>query len=274
MDVAMEPPLAVLRLVSDANRWRLLSELSRSDRRVSELIELTGAPQNLVSYHLSALREAGLVTARRSAADRRDTYYRADLLACRALFDRAASALHPSLSPAHQPALAQPHRPAPLRRPLRRRPRVVLFLCTGNSARSQMAAAFLERECADAVQVLSAGSHPKPLHPQAVAVMAERGIDIAGRASTHLDRYRRRRIDLVITLCDRVRETCPPFPGAAASRHWSVPDPSVGATATATRSAVAAARESGQRDPFVAAATEISERVLLLADELRATTGT
>jgi thioredoxin type arsenate reductase len=100
-----------------------------------------------------------------------------------------------------------------------------LFLCTGNSARSQIAEALAERLGGGAVQARSAGSHPKPLHPNAVRVMAERGIDIAERRSKHLDEFVGRRFDYVVSLCDRVREVCPEFPGHPDLIHWSIPDP-------------------------------------------------
>jgi ArsR family transcriptional regulator, arsenate/arsenite/antimonite-responsive transcriptional repressor / arsenate reductase (thioredoxin) len=101
----------------------------------------------------------------------------------------------------------------------------VLFLCTGNSARSQIAEALLQQAAGDRVMVASAGSHPKPLHPTAVRVMREYGVDIAGRRSKHLDEFASRRFDQVITLCDKVREVCPEFPGQPESIHWSIPDP-------------------------------------------------
>src|SRR5207302_2542072 len=97
-----EPP-AVLGLLSDPIRWRLLVELSRSDRRVGELVHLVGKPQNLVSYHLAELRGAGIVTARRSSADGRDVYYRADLVSCRDRLGEAGLSLHPGLSLAPTP---------------------------------------------------------------------------------------------------------------------------------------------------------------------------
>ena len=101
----------------------------------------------------------------------------------------------------------------------------VLFLCTGNSARSQMAEALLRRMSAGAVDAFSAGSRPKPLHPSAVRVMRARGIDISGGRPKHLDTFARRRVDYVISLCDRVREVCPEFPGDPRTIHWSIPDP-------------------------------------------------
>jgi ArsR family transcriptional regulator, arsenate/arsenite/antimonite-responsive transcriptional repressor / arsenate reductase (thioredoxin) len=212
----LSPP-AFLQLMADPHRWQLLGELAHSDRRVGELTALVGSPQNLVSYHLAELRHAGLVRARRSSADGRDTYYRADLHRCRELLRDAGAALHPGLALA--PAAADPvgtrHGRAP----------VVLFLCTGNSARSQMAEALLERRSGEAFRARSAGSHPRPLHPNAVRVMAERGIDIAGRPTKPVSRFARSRFDHVITLCDRVREVCPELPGRPRSAHWSMPDP-------------------------------------------------
>ena len=240
-------PPEILGLLGDPNRWQLVGELGRSDRRVGELVSLVGKPQNLVSYHLRELRDAGVVQARRSSADGRDVYYRADLLHCRDLLAGAGVALHPG-------AAVVPTAPA---RGRRVRPRV-LFLCTGNSARSQMAEALVEHRTGGAVATCSAGSHPKPLHPDAVRVMAERGIDIADRTSKSLTRFTRRRFDRVITLCDKVREVCPDFPGSPVTAHWSIPDP-------------ARADDQGDGlDRFRAVADEIDGRITLLLAELAA----
>ncbi|HYD08863.1 MAG TPA: metalloregulator ArsR/SmtB family transcription factor, partial [Acidimicrobiales bacterium] len=92
-----QPP-EILTLLGDPLRWQLVTELGRGDRRVGELVALTGKPQNLVSYHLGALRSAGVVTARRSAADGRDVYYRADLVRCRDLLAAVGLSLHPGTS--------------------------------------------------------------------------------------------------------------------------------------------------------------------------------
>jgi protein-tyrosine-phosphatase len=210
--------LEFLQLVADPQRWALLCELARSDRRVSELTELVDRPQNLVSYHLRALRDAGLVSSRRSSFDGRDAYYRVDTGRCLQLLSATGSALQPGMQ------LTVDRVPAPPKRD--HRPRV-LFLCTGNSARSQMAEALLEERSGHAVHARSAGSSPKPLHPNAIRVMAERGIDISGCRTKHLRRFTRSRFDRIVTLCDRVREVCPEFPHHPTVAHWSMADPSL-----------------------------------------------
>jgi protein-tyrosine-phosphatase len=94
-----------------------------------------------------------------------------------------------------------------------------------------MAEALLDDLSGGEVEAASAGSHPKLVHPNAVRVMAERGIAISGRSSKHFRIFVRRKFDYVITLCDRVREVCPDFPGDPTRPHWSIPDPGVeGAT--------------------------------------------
>jgi ArsR family transcriptional regulator, arsenate/arsenite/antimonite-responsive transcriptional repressor / arsenate reductase (thioredoxin) len=211
-------PVELLQLLADPLRWQLLQALGRSDRRVHELTALAGKPQNVVSYHLRELRNGGLVSAHRSSADGRDTYYRVDLERCGRLLCATGAALHPGLR------LGVLSADAPTRR--RRSPRV-LFLCTGNSARSQMAEALLVQMSGHTVDPRSAGSHPKVLHPEAVRVMAERGIDISGCSTKHLRRFTRTHFDQVITLCDRVREVCPDFPRHPTLAHWSIPDPAL-----------------------------------------------
>src|SRR5437763_4408154 len=214
MESTSRQPPALFRLAGDPVRWALVRELAGSDRRVRELTAATRQPQSLVSYHLGRLRAAGVVLARRSAADGRDAYYRLDLDRCRAVLFDAGAALHPGLvggSASGAPA-----------RPSRRR---VLFLCTGNSARSQMAEALAEALSGGALQAHCAGSRPKPLHASAVRVMAARGLDISGHAPKHLDTFVAWRFDDVISLCDRVREVCPEFPGQPHTVHWSMPDP-------------------------------------------------
>jgi ArsR family transcriptional regulator, arsenate/arsenite/antimonite-responsive transcriptional repressor / arsenate reductase (thioredoxin) len=226
--MASEPP-RVLQLVGHPVRWRLLQELAHSDRAVAELTERLEAPQSLVSYHLRELREGELVSMRRSSADGRDSYYRVDLERCEQLLGAAGRALHPGLSlvPA-APASRPPGRAS-------RRTRRVLFLCTGNSARSQIAEALLRERSEGTIECASAGSRPKPLHPNAVRVMKQRGIDISANRTKHLGEFASQRFDAVITLCDKVREVCPEFPWHPDLVHWSIPDPALeGPTARAS----------------------------------------
>jgi len=209
---SLSAPPPFVRLAGHPLRWRLLGELARSDRRVRELVSLLDQPQNLVSYHLGRLRASRLVATRRSTFDGRDAYYHLDLANCADALAGAGLALHPGLRLA----------PVPLAAPVRRCR--VLFLCTGNSARSPAAEALLRRR-AGQVEVASAGSHPKALHPNTVRVLRNYGIELADRPPRHLSVVERQRFDYVITLCDRVREVCPEFPGRAEQLHWSIPDP-------------------------------------------------
>jgi len=102
----------------------------------------------------------------------------------------------------------------------------VLFLCTHNSARSQMAEGLLRHFAGDRFEVFSAGTEATRVRPLAIQVMAELGIDISGQHSKTLDRYVNEPFAEVITVCDTAAEVCPVFPGAVHRRHWSFADPS------------------------------------------------
>ncbi|MFI7492009.1 ArsR family transcriptional regulator [Micromonospora echinaurantiaca] len=210
---------AFLHLAAHPLRWRLLTVLAAGDYRVRELVSLVGEPQNLVSYHLRLLRDSGLVIASRSSFDGRDSYYHLDLDHCARALAGIGTALHPAL---HREAALPPVDP-------RRSPRLdVLFVCTGNSARSPIAEALLGHRAGGQVRVLSAGTRPKPrLHPHAVRVLRDSfGIDVTGQQPRHLDTVTGRRYDYVITLCDKAREVCPDFAGEPVRMHWSLADPS------------------------------------------------
>ncbi|MBI2525616.1 MAG: arsenate reductase ArsC [Candidatus Rokubacteria bacterium] len=105
-------------------------------------------------------------------------------------------------------------------------PRRVLFVCTHNSARSQMAEGLLRHLAGDRFEAASAGTEATRVHPLAVRAMAELGIDIGHHASKTFERFLDQRWDHVITVCDGARERCPAFPAAAARIHWSLDDPS------------------------------------------------
>lgn len=107
----------------------------------------------------------------------------------------------------------------------------VLFLCTHNSARSQMAEGLLRHLGGERFKVFSAGTQETFVRPEAVAVMSEMGVDISGQRSKTLDLYLNEPFDYVVTLCDSANEACPVFPGAKNRFHWSFEDPS-GTTGT------------------------------------------
>lgn len=101
----------------------------------------------------------------------------------------------------------------------------VLFLCTGNSARSQMAEAFLKSFGGNDFEVYSAGLEPKDLHPMTIKVMQEIDIDMSSHTSKHLDQFLDQIFDYIITVCDRANDNCPAFPGDNVRIHWGFDDP-------------------------------------------------
>ncbi len=103
--------------------------------------------------------------------------------------------------------------------------KTILILCTGNSARSQMAEGLLRHEAGDRFEVFSAGTKPTRVRPEAIAVMGELGVDISGHRSKSADEFTGRALDYVVTVCDNARETCPVFPGAVTRLHWPFEDP-------------------------------------------------
>ena len=103
----------------------------------------------------------------------------------------------------------------------------VLILCTGNSARSQMAEGLLRHLAGERVDVFSAGIKPSVVNPLAIRVMDERGIDIRHHRSKPLSEFLQQSFDYVITVCDNAAESCPVFPGRAQRLHWSFPDPAL-----------------------------------------------
>lgn len=213
-----------LRLLADESRQAIVRLLAQSDQRAGEIGALIRLPPNAVSYHLKQLRAIGLLRDRRSSADARDVYYQLDIGRLHALYAAAGDALYPGMAASRQ--LAQPHQqpdtPPKLSRPLR-----VLFLCTHNSARSQMAEAILRQMGGDQVEAFSAGSLPTEAHPEAIATLRGVGIDTTGLYAKSMEQYIGEPLDYIITVCDRVRDVCPSFPGDPAQAHWSIADPAV-----------------------------------------------
>jgi arsenate reductase len=134
----------------------------------------------------------------------------------------------------------------------------ILVLCTGNSARSQMAEGLLRAALGDRFEIYSAGSKPSHVRPEAIAVMRETGIDISGHRSKHLNEYLDTEFRYVITVCDNAAETCPVFPGPAERIHWSFEDP-----------AAVEGDEETRLSAFRRIRDQIAERVRAFAASLR-----
>jgi protein-tyrosine-phosphatase/DNA-binding transcriptional ArsR family regulator len=232
----------VLGLLAHELRWQLVVQLAVSDQRVQELCDRVAQPQNLVSYHLRQLREQELVGMRRSSADGRDVYYHLDLDRLSSLMHDTVTQLHPSLG-CFAPAEALVAHPTG-------RPWRILFLCTHNSARSQLAEAVMRQQGGPAVEAFSAGSRPSRVHPLAIRVAAERHLNLNRQRSKHMDEFAGQQFDLVITVCDQVREVCPTFPGNPQVAHWSIADP-----------AAAGPTEAAQQAAFLETADNLEKRI-------------
>ncbi len=208
-DSSNPPALALetLKLLADDTRWKLIRALRHSDRQASELASVCQLSNNLVSYHLGLLRQAGLVQLHRSDADARVLYYGLDLTALELAYQQIGTAL---VLPEAIPAPASPA--------------TVIFLCTHNSARSQMAEGWLRHLSGGKIIARSAGVTPTKLHPLAVQVMAEVGVDIGYQRSKGLQGIEAIP-DIVVTVCDLVREECPVELQRVPFLHWSIADP-------------------------------------------------
>jgi arsenate reductase len=138
----------------------------------------------------------------------------------------------------------------------------ILVLCTANSARSQMGEGLFRQYLGDRFEIHSAGARPSFVRPEAIAVMAEIGIDISGHHSKSLDEFLTRDFAFVVTVCDNARDACPVFPGAVRRIHWSFDDP-----------AAVTGGESARLDAFRAIRDQIRERVRAFDESLRAAEG-
>ena len=137
---------------------------------------------------------------------------------------------------------------------------LILILCTGNSCRSHLAEGILRVAVEDAVEVASAGSHPAGyVHPVAVEVMHEIGIDISGHTSKHLNEFLERDVQTVITVCGNIDQACPMFPGQVEKHHWPFEDP-----------AKAEGTEEEIRGVFRRVRDEIGDKFVAYARELKA----
>jgi protein-tyrosine-phosphatase/DNA-binding transcriptional ArsR family regulator len=215
------PPATVLgffRALADEKRLAILRLLTLSDLRAGEISSSLRLPANAVSYHLKQLGSLGLLQDHRSSSDARDVYYRLDLEHLDRLYTEAGEALHPGLVPSEQGSAEALSPTTPLR---------VLFLCTHNSARSQMAESILRHLGGDNALAFSAGSMPTEVHPNTLVVLHDLGIDTSKLYAKSLDQLLGESFDYIITVCDRVRDSCPVFRGDPFQIHWSFPDPVV-----------------------------------------------
>lgn len=191
MDGAIGERAARHAALGDPIRLAIVDELAVADRAPVELLRLTGVGSNLLAHHLDVLQRAGLVSRRRSSGDGRRRYVRLE----RSVLDDLAHGA-------------------------RIRPRPAVFVCTQNSARSQLAAALWAR--LTSVSAESAGTHPaEVVHPGAIAAAERAGLDLSGAWPRPLDAVRLAD-RLVVTVCDRAHEELAPD---RAWWHWSIPDP-------------------------------------------------
>ena len=135
----------------------------------------------------------------------------------------------------------------------------VLFLCTHNSARSQMAEGWLRHRYGDRFEAFSAGTEVTAVRPLAIRAMQEVGVDISGQHSKTLERYLNEPWDYVITVCDEANQACPVFPGGRNRRHWSISDPSL-----------ATGQEAEQLAVYQRVRDDLRRRVDTLSAELQA----
>ncbi len=239
--MAVDPTIAAagdvvqfFKALSDETRLSIVRRLTLTDLRVGELVAELCAPANVVSYHLKQLRAIGILRDQRSSADGRDVYYGVDVARLTSLYAAAGLLLTPVLGDGSHDNSNDCFR--------QRRPRL-LYLCTHNSARSQLAEAITRHVGGEQIEVVSAGSTPTSVHPLTRAVLAEIGVDTNGLTAKALDSQVIQPFDCVVTVCDRIREICPVFPADPMLIHWSIPDPAAVTDPTAQHEAFRQVRD-------------------------------
>lgn len=208
-DLQLDQRAAVHAALGESSRLAIVEQLAASDRSPQELQAIVGAPSNLLAHHLDVLEAAGLIERSRSSGDGRRRYVHLIHATLEQLGPRARQVTGP-----------------------------VLFVCTANSARSQLAAGLWTATTGS--PALSAGTHPaERVHPGAVAAAGRAGLDLGDAMPRSLDELRRRPT-LTITVCDRAHEELGPQPMWL---HWSIPDPVPVGTAKAFDATVAELRQ-------------------------------
>lgn len=242
MDATLHDVVSFFRLLADPTRCAILMRLARSDERPTELSATIKQPLETVAAALADLESAGLITSRLSDVGG-ERYYHLNLEQFQQRYVRAGGMIHPALA---QVIAEAEEEAAP-----RAKPRV-LFLCTHNSARSQMAEGLLRAYSHGTIEAFSAGSEPGRVHPLAIETMDSMRIDIRNQRSKHYEEFIGQHFDYIITVCDRAREACPVFPGLKESIHWSIPDPA------------AIENEAERRRAFQHTATQLANRIRYL----------
>ncbi len=232
------PELAeLLKTLADPHRLEVLNLIIEGTHTSRALAAATGLPTNLLSHHLKALREAGLVQASRDPHDQRWQYFVPNITRLTEVQFLLSHFLHPAriqprrggTGPGGQPAAYAPPRHIQLEKEFRMTSNKtkVIFLCTGNSARSQMAEALLRQHAGDDFEVYSAGTEPKGMNPYTVQVMQELGVDMSAHHSKSVREFLgHMNFGYVITVCDDAEENCPAvFLSQGQHLHWSFEDP-------------------------------------------------
>lgn len=232
------PELAdLLKTLADPHRLEILNLIIEGIHTSRALSAATGLPKNLLSHHLKSLKEAGLVRVGRDPHDQRWVYHIPDSQRLTEVQFLLSHFLHPAriqprqgaYGPGGQPAPYQPPRHIQLEKEFRMTSNKtkVIFLCTGNSARSQMAEALLRQQADAEFEVYSAGTEPKGMNPYTVRVMEELGVDMSGQHSKSVREFLgHMNFQYVITVCDDAEENCPAvFLSQGQHLHWSFEDP-------------------------------------------------
>lgn len=229
----LEKAAETLKALADPYRLHILDLLAEGEACHSTLREQVGLPPNLLSHHLRVLRQAGLVRTRPDTIDGRWIYYAANKEGLTYWQTWLGQFLEPARVQARSALCGPEGRQAPvsLPRPAKvdhKSKRFVLFLCTGNACRSQMAEAIVNTQLSDEWLAFSGGTQPAGcVHPQAIESLAEIGIDWRGRSAKHADEFQLIPFDLIVTLCDNARKHHPIWldQSRPAPIHLGFPDP-------------------------------------------------
>jgi Protein-tyrosine-phosphatase len=215
----LETTVSALRNFGEPNRLAIISLLSTGPMLVGDICIASGLPLTLVSQHLRVLRESGMVRAERDGKDARAVWYHLNPERIKEI--QTALSMVFDMTKIVDRRIPEAKQSSDLSREKFR----VLFLCSGNSARSQMAEALLQHNGKGLIEARSAGTHPREVHPLTIKVLAEIGLDTTGLRTKHYSVFNQETFHYVITVCDRANEECPDFNGDYQRIHWSIADP-------------------------------------------------